>query len=132
MNGNRQEQRGPASTAAHNAAGATQGEQTQSPREDAELRAYLRAPYDPLRSARMTGQATGDVVRRPPAHGWLGAMAILLVVALLSLPIIGILKILITRPRDEGVQILLISSPFGYAGLYLLSRLVRQNRARGS
>lgn len=96
--------------------------------EDVDVRAYLRAPYDPYYSAWMTGRATGEVVRRPPERGWSRAMAILLALTLLSMPGLGVVRILGGGPLDEGGPMLLVASPFGYAGVLLIWRLARHGR----
>lgn len=117
-----------ATSARRNSAGEVPAEQERLVVEDADVRAYLRAPYDPYYSARMAGRATGEVVRRPPERGWPRAMAALLALTLLSMPGLGIARILGGGPLDEGGQMVLVASPFGYAGLLLIWRLARQGR----
>ncbi len=92
---------------------------------------FRRAPYDPSTSAYMAGRATGLVAHQPPSHGWPRRMAFLLALTLLSLPLLGLATIFgpdsrlyTDGPVVEGVRMLLISSPFGFAGLVLVRRLI--------
>ena len=96
---------------------------------------YQRAPYDPYYSAQMAGRATGTVAQHPPSHGWPRRMAFVLALALLSMPALGIATMFGPNspfysdgPVVEGVRMLLLSGPFGFAGLLLLRRLVRPQR----
>ncbi len=105
-------------------------------RQDRAATSFRRAPYDPYHSASVAGRATGLVVVRPPSHGWPRYLAFLLALALLSFPLLGIAtlfgpdaRLYTDGPVVEGVRMLLLSSPFGFAGLLLLRRLVAQ---RGS
>jgi hypothetical protein len=96
---------------------------------------YLAAPYDPYASAQMAGRATGTVVRRPPTRGWTRHMAFVLALALLSIPLLGLATMLgpdsplySDGPVVEGARMLLLSAPFGFAGLLLLRRLIAPRR----
>ncbi len=104
--------------------------------QDQAVTSFRRAPYDPYHSASVAGRATGLVVVHPPSHGWPRYLAFLLALALLSPPLLGIAtlfgpdsRLYTDGPVVEGVRMLLLSSPFGFAGLMLLRRLVTQ---RGS
>jgi len=104
--------------------------------QDRAVASFRRAPYDPHHSVSVAGRATGLVVVHPPPHGWPRYLAFLLALALLSLPLLGIAtlfgsdsRLYTDGPVVEGVRMLLFSSPFGFAGLLLLRRLVAQ---RGS
>ncbi len=104
--------------------------------QDQAVASFRRAPYDPYHSASVAGRATGLVVVHPPSHGWPRYLAFLLALALLSIPLLGIAtlfgpdsRLYTDGPVVEGVRMLLLSSPFGFAGLLLLRRLVVQ---RGS
>jgi hypothetical protein len=95
----------------------------------------MRAPYDPESSANMAGRATGAVVHRPPTRGWTRYLAFLLALALLSLPVLGLATMFgpdsplyTDGPVVEGVRMLLLSGPFGLAGLLLLWRLIAPRR----
>lgn len=99
------------------------------------LTRYHRAPYDPYHSAQMAGRTTGIVVRRPPLHGWPRSVAFVLALALLSLPALGLATMLgpdsplyTDGPVVEGARMLLLSAPFGLAGLLLLRRLIASRR----
>ena len=103
--------------------------------QDRAVASFRRAPYDPYLSASVAGRATGLVVVRPPSHGWPRYLACLLALALLSLPLLGIAtlfgpdsRLYTDGPVVEGVRMLLLSSPFGFAGLLLLGRLLRPQR----
>ena len=95
-----------------------------------------RASFDPYDSASMAGRATGLVAHRPPSHGWPRRMACLLALALLSVPLLGLAtlfgpdsRLYTDGPVVEGVRMLLLSSPFGFAGVLLLRRLIAPRSA---
>lgn len=85
------------------------------------------APQKPLVHFRRTVL----VAHRPPSHGWPRRMAFLLALALLSVPLLGFAtmfgpdsRLYTDGPVVEGVRMLLLSSPFGFAGALLLRRLI--------
>lgn len=99
---------------------------------DPDLRAYLRAPYDPLKCAQATRFFAGELLRHPPAHGWMRVLAFLVALGLLGLFLTGVAAIVGLLADGDGVQALVIGAqfvllacPLGLFGAVLLWRLMR-------
>ena len=99
---------------------------------DPDLRAYLRAPYDPLKCAQATRFFAGELLRHPPAHGWMRVLAFLLALGLLGLFLMGVAAIVGLFADGDGAQALVIGAQFvllacllGLFGAVLLWRLLR-------
>jgi hypothetical protein len=96
---------------------------------DPDLRAYLRAPYDPLNSA----QATRFVARgllQPLGYGWMRHFALLVALVLvgtLLASLVGFAGLIASGSFSEaaffGLQVLVIAIPPGAFGAVMLWRL---------
>jgi hypothetical protein len=97
---------------------------------DPDLRAYLRAPYDPLNSAQATRFFASGLLRQPLAYGWMRLFALLVALVLLSTLLIslaGLIGLIIGGNAEQaaffGLQVLLLAAPAGAFGAVLLWRL---------
>lgn len=101
---------------------------------DPVIQEFLRAPYDPVIGVAAMGRLTGEVVRRPPASGWMRPLAWLVACALLA----GALVLVIAEPPlldltespEQALiaylQPLAVEGALATAGVLLVWRLVRR------
>jgi hypothetical protein len=99
---------------------------------DPDLRAFLRAPYDPLNSVMAARFIARGLLRQPLAYGWMRHIALLVALVLvgtLVVSLLGFAGLVVSGGAEEALifalQILVISGPLGAFGLVLLWRLAR-------
>lgn len=99
---------------------------------DPDLRAYLRAPYDPLNSAQATRFIARGLLKGTLDYGWMRHLALLVALVLvgtLVASLVGFAGLLISGTAEEalifGLQVLLVTGPVGAFGVALLWRLAR-------
>jgi hypothetical protein len=99
---------------------------------DPDLRAYLRAPYDPLNAAQATRFVVRGLLRQPFEYGWMRHFALvvaLVLVGTLIASLVGLGGLIVSGSAEEalifGLQVLLVTGPMGAFGVVLLWRLVR-------
>ena len=99
---------------------------------DPDLRAFLRAPYDPLNSVMAARFIATGLLRQPLAYGWMRHFALLVALVLvgtLAVSLVGLAGLIVSGSVEEALffalQILVVSGPLGAFGLVLLVRLAR-------
>ena len=99
---------------------------------DPDLRAYLRAPYDPLNSVMAARFIARGLLRQPLAYGWMRHFALLVALVLvgtLAVSLVGFVGLIVGGSVEEALffalQILVVSGPLGAFGVALLWRLAR-------
>lgn len=96
---------------------------------DPDLRAYLRAPYDPLNGARAARFFTRGLLQQPPAYGWMRPFALLIALLAIATLVGGVGAALASGGGSGSVvalaQVLLVAGPVGLVGAVVLWRLVR-------
>jgi hypothetical protein len=97
---------------------------------DPDLRAYLRAPYDPLNSAMATRFIARGLLQQPLDYGWKRLCALLVALALvgtLLISLAGFVGTILSGSAELatffGLQVLLLAVPPGAFGAVLLWRL---------
>jgi hypothetical protein len=99
---------------------------------DPDLRAYLRAPYDPLNSVMAARFIARGLLQAPIAYGWMRHIALLVALVLvgtLAVSLVGLAGLIVSGSVEEALffalQILVVSGPLGAFGVALLWRLAR-------
>ena len=99
---------------------------------DPDLRAYLRAPYDPLNGALATRFVARGLLHLPLEYGWLRHFALLVafvLVGTLLASLVALAGLLVSGSFTDaaifGLQVLVLAVPPGAFGVALLWRLLR-------